>query len=105
MIDLFIQIGLSNACFSLVLAIVAMVAGAKARRPHLAWLLWLLVFVKLLTPPVVTIPVATETVALSNNHTYLELDVNENNNTSLWMTIQAVVFKHGKTGLSFAFCL
>ena len=51
MTDFFLQIALSNACFSLALAIVAMVVGAKARRPHLAWFLWLLVFVKLLTPP------------------------------------------------------
>ena len=47
--------GLSNAFLSLALAIVAMVAGAKTRRPHLAYLLWLLVFIKLLTPPIVKI--------------------------------------------------
>jgi beta-lactamase regulating signal transducer with metallopeptidase domain len=59
MIDYLFQMGLSNACFSLALAIVAMVVGAKARRPGLAYLLWLLVFIKLLTPPIVTIPVVT----------------------------------------------
>lgn len=52
-----LQMGLSNACFALVLALVAMAAGARARRPHLAHMLWLLVFVKLVTPPLVTIPV------------------------------------------------
>jgi beta-lactamase regulating signal transducer with metallopeptidase domain len=57
MTDLLFQIGLSNACFSLALGLVAMVAGAKARRPQLAYMLWLLVFVKLVTPPIVTIPV------------------------------------------------
>lgn len=57
MSNLFMQIGLSNACFSLALAIIAMVVGAKARRPHLAYLLWLLVLVKLLTPPLVSVPV------------------------------------------------
>jgi len=57
MMDLLFQIGLSNACFSLALAIVAMLVGAKARRPHLAYMLWLLVFVKLVTPPILTIPV------------------------------------------------
>jgi beta-lactamase regulating signal transducer with metallopeptidase domain len=57
MMDLFLGIGLSNACFALALALVAMAVGAKARRPHLAHLLWLLVFVKLITPPLVTIPV------------------------------------------------
>jgi len=34
-----------------------MVVGAKTKRPHLSHLLWLLVFVKLMTPPIVTIPV------------------------------------------------
>ncbi len=59
MTGFFLQMGLSNACFSLALAIVAMVVGAKARRPHLAHMLWLLVFVKLVTPPIVTIPIVT----------------------------------------------
>ena len=59
MTDFFLQVGLSNACFSLALAIVTMVVGAKTKRPHLAHLLWLLVFVKLVTPPIVTIPVVT----------------------------------------------
>ena len=57
MTDFLFQMGLSNACFSLALAIVAMIVGATAKRPHLAHLLWLLVFVKLVTPPIVTIPV------------------------------------------------
>ena len=59
MIDFILQMGLSNACFSLALGIVAMIVGAKARRSHLAHLLWLLVFIKLLTPPIVTIPIVT----------------------------------------------
>ncbi|NQT00663.1 MAG: M48 family metalloprotease, partial [Planctomycetes bacterium] len=64
---------LSNACFSLALAIVATVAGAKARRPHLAHMLWLLVFIKLVTPPIVTIPIVTipaqdETAVAINDH-------------------------------------
>ena len=59
MMDHLFQIGLSNACFALALAIVAMVVGARARRPHLAHMLWLLVFIKLVTPPIVTIPVDT----------------------------------------------
>jgi len=36
MIDYFIQMGLSNACLSLALGIVAMLVGARARRPQLA---------------------------------------------------------------------
>lgn len=57
MIDLLLQMGLSNACFALGLALLAMVLGAGAKRPHLAHLLWLLVFVKLVTPPLVMVPV------------------------------------------------
>ena len=73
MTDFFFQMGLSNACLSLALAIVAMVMGAKARRPHLAYMLWLLVFIKLVTPPIVTIPIVTipqqpETAVAINNH-------------------------------------
>ena len=59
MTDLLFHMGLSNACLSLALAIVAMVVGARTRRPELTHMLWLLVFVKLVTPPVVTIPVLT----------------------------------------------
>ena len=57
MTDFLFQMGLSNACFSFALAIVAVVVGATTRRPYLAHMLWLLVFVKLVTPPIVTIPV------------------------------------------------
>jgi beta-lactamase regulating signal transducer with metallopeptidase domain len=59
MADSLLQMGLSNACFSLALAIVAMVVGAKTKRPHLAHMLWLIVFIKLVTPPIVTIPIDT----------------------------------------------
>ena len=57
--DMLFQIGLSNVLLSLVLAVVAMIVGATTKRPHIVYVLWLLVFVKLLTPPVVTIPVIT----------------------------------------------
>jgi len=73
MTDFFFQMGLSNACLSLALGIVAMVMGAKARRPQLAHMLWLLVFIKLVTPPIVTIPIVTipaqgETAVAINEH-------------------------------------
>jgi beta-lactamase regulating signal transducer with metallopeptidase domain len=55
--DLFFQIGLSNACFALVLALVALLVGAKSKRPHLAHLLWLMVLIKLVTPPLLSLPV------------------------------------------------
>jgi hypothetical protein len=63
MTDYLVQMGLSNACFSLVLAIIAVAVGAKAKRPYLAHLLWLLVFVKLVTPPIVTIPIGVPALA------------------------------------------
>ena len=57
--DLLFRIALSNVCISPALAVAAMVVESTFRRPRLAHLLWLLVFVKLLTPPVVSIPVVT----------------------------------------------
>ncbi|MHC4942878.1 MAG: M56 family metallopeptidase [Planctomycetota bacterium] len=56
MIDLLLQFGLSNLCFSLALAIVALVFQSVIKRPFIAHLLWLLVIVKLVTPPIMTIP-------------------------------------------------
>jgi len=66
MMDFLFQTGLSNAYFALALALVAMVVGAKARRPHLAHLLWLLVFAKLVTPPILTIPMGLFSVPPGN---------------------------------------
>lgn len=57
MTDFLFQMGLSNACFSFALAIAAVVVGATTKRPYLAHMLWVLVLVKLVTPPFVTIPV------------------------------------------------
>jgi len=112
MTDFFLQIGLSNACFSLALAIVAMVVGARARRPHLAHLLWLLVFVKLLTPPVITIPIFTipgqgETGIAINDHSQpvpldantRESDVDGQPDASLSARIGSVVLNPGREWL------
>jgi beta-lactamase regulating signal transducer with metallopeptidase domain len=66
MIDLLFHMGLSNACFALVLAIVATIVAARARRPQLPHMLWLLVFIKLLTPPVLTIPVDAFSLSLDD---------------------------------------
>jgi len=80
MTDFFLQIGLSNACISLVLAIVAMVVESTLKRPQPAHLLWLLVFVKLVTPPVVSIPVVTipgltdNTTVVIQDHSQLDID-------------------------------
>ncbi|MBI9015711.1 MAG: hypothetical protein JEZ07_00485 [Phycisphaerae bacterium] len=83
MIDLFLKIGLSNACLSVVLAIAALTIGMKCRRPHIAHLLWVLVFVKLITPPIISVPVfpvdsenQTAMVAMdSSNNIFMETEI------------------------------
>jgi hypothetical protein len=57
MTDLLLQGVLSNICISLVLAIGALIVGSSLKRPQLAYLLWLLVFIKLMTAPLISIPV------------------------------------------------
>ena len=47
-------VGLSNVAVALVLAAVACAAGRWLRRPALTHGLWLLVFLKLLTPPLLS---------------------------------------------------
>ena len=51
-----VEVGLSNALAVVVLAIVASLAGKIARRPAVTHALWLLVLVKLLTPPIIELP-------------------------------------------------
>ena len=41
----------SNSCFALVLALVALTAGRQANHPRLVHLLWVLVLAKLVAPP------------------------------------------------------
>jgi len=57
MIDRLVEIGLSNVCFSTALALLAVTVGAKFKRPQLTHLVWLLVLVKLVTPPILTFAV------------------------------------------------
>jgi len=57
MIDTLLQIGFSNTCTALLLGVVAVVVGTRANRPQLVHMLWLLVFIKLVTPPLMNIPV------------------------------------------------
>jgi beta-lactamase regulating signal transducer with metallopeptidase domain len=51
-----LQIGLTNALLATILAVVAALTTAVCRRPALSHALWLVVLVKLLTPPLVVIP-------------------------------------------------
>jgi len=60
-VDNLLSIGLSNAVAAALLALVAIAAGAICRRPALIHGLWLLVLLKLVTPPLVRIPIAWPT--------------------------------------------
>jgi beta-lactamase regulating signal transducer with metallopeptidase domain len=57
-VDDLLSIAVSNAVAAAVLALVACLAGAVNRRPALVHGLWLLVLLKLVTPPLLRIPVA-----------------------------------------------
>lgn len=52
-----VQMGLSNALLAGALAVVALVVGRLSRRPALVHSLWVLVLLKLVTPPLVSLPV------------------------------------------------
>ena len=56
--DSLVDIGLRNALFALPFALVALLAGRFLRRPALTHTLWLLVLLKLVTPPLVDYPEA-----------------------------------------------
>ena len=58
MTDLLVQIGLSNLLLSGVLAGLAYAVHRRGRYPTLAHLLWVFVLVKVVTPPLFTLPVA-----------------------------------------------
>ncbi|MHC5024681.1 MAG: M56 family metallopeptidase, partial [Planctomycetota bacterium] len=57
MSDLLLQFGLSNLLISLALAIGAWAVHRTGKRPLVAHLLWLIVLAKLVTPPILTVPV------------------------------------------------
>src|SRR5262245_7561376 len=52
-----VETGLSNAVAAFALAVVAAGAGLVCRRPAVVHALWLLVLLKLVTPPLLRIPV------------------------------------------------
>jgi WD40 repeat protein/beta-lactamase regulating signal transducer with metallopeptidase domain len=51
-----VEVGLANACAAGLLALLALAAGRWSRRPALVHSLWLLVLIKLVTPPLVALP-------------------------------------------------
>jgi beta-lactamase regulating signal transducer with metallopeptidase domain len=54
--DTLLRVALSNAVIAAALAVVAAATGRLCRRPALTHGLWLLVLLKLLTPPLITLP-------------------------------------------------
>jgi beta-lactamase regulating signal transducer with metallopeptidase domain len=56
-VETFVYAGLGNAAAATVLALLAAGLGRVVRRPALAHSLWLLVLLKLLTPPLLALPV------------------------------------------------
>ncbi len=55
--DVLLRVGLSNAVAACVLAVIAAGVGYVCRRPAVRHALWLLVLLKLVTPPLVDLPV------------------------------------------------
>jgi beta-lactamase regulating signal transducer with metallopeptidase domain len=56
-LDLLLQVALSNAVLAVVLALAAAAVGSLCRRPALTHCLWILVLLKLLTPPLIWVRV------------------------------------------------
>src|SRR5262249_42510892 len=56
--DTLVHLGLINAALATVLALLAAAARCVCRRPAVAHALWLLVLLKLLTPPFVPVPIS-----------------------------------------------
>lgn len=64
-----VEVGLSNALAAAVLALAAWLVGKLWRRPAVTHALWLLVLLKLLTPPIIELPLPwsiTRTVAFDS---------------------------------------
>ena len=55
--DTLLRVGLSNAVAACVLAVIAGLVGYFCRRPAVRHALWLLVLLKLVTPPLIDIPI------------------------------------------------
>src|SRR5438105_2422304 len=55
-----LDLGVSNALMATVLALIAATVSSLGRRPALAHALWLLVLLKLVTPPLVLLPLNIE---------------------------------------------
>ena len=75
--DALLQIGLTNAVMATVLAILAALASKLCRRPAVAHALWLLVLLKLLTPPLLWIPIDVDEPELEQEFVEAAIDRTE----------------------------
>src|SRR5215471_1271703 len=62
-----IEIGLSNIAMAAALAAVAVIVGRTCRRPALTHGLWLLVLIKLITPPLFFVPMPFLTAPIAES--------------------------------------
>jgi beta-lactamase regulating signal transducer with metallopeptidase domain/polyhydroxyalkanoate synthesis regulator phasin len=81
MIETILNIGISNAIISLAIALVAFIFTKFTNTPRLAYLLWLLVLIKLLMPSFLTVPVFSEPGAVVPNQIVRNLNSVENKAT------------------------
>ena len=61
---LLLEIGLTNAVMATAIGVLAGVVGGVCRRPALSHSLWLLVLLKLITPPLLLLPIPSVTIGL-----------------------------------------
>jgi beta-lactamase regulating signal transducer with metallopeptidase domain len=66
-----ISTGLTNAVLATVLALVALVVSRLVRSPVLTHLLWIVVLLKLLTPPIIQVPVGFRLTLLPDYATHV----------------------------------
>ena len=76
MADFWLPLTISNLCVSTLLALIALGVERRGRHPALAHLLWLLVLVKLMTPPVFTMPLIPIASSASGSAAELEHALN-----------------------------
>ncbi len=69
-----IEIGLSNVVAALMLALLALVVGFTRVRPAVVHALWLLVLLKLITPPLVRLPIPWPTPSQSESLSAVQLE-------------------------------
>lgn len=87
-------IGLKNAILVIPLALIALTVGRWSRRPALSHLLWTLVLVKLLTPPLINVPVGWQIDVASWLQSGSHSDVVSNAPTPAPRSIP----RHGRSG-------